>query len=377
MKNNYKAEDLLKKYKAGTCTDQEKAIIESWHIKELHKSNFMPDEEELEYAGKAIWEALPVHHTDQKSKTRLLWIKYSAAASIILMLSGAYYMLRFKEDKPASQVNQAERYRNDVKPGGNKAVLTLANGQVLVLEDTKAGLLANEGKTSIHKTTNGELIYNSDKKSAFNVLINKLTTPKGGKYQLSLPDGTKVWLNSSSTLTYPTAFVGTFREVQLTGEAYFEVAKNKDHPFKVRSEQQIVEVLGTHFNINNYPSEGRTRTTLLEGSVKVIWNAKDYMLKPGMQTEIGSEVKILTADRDQVMAWMNGDFVFKDENIRNIMHQLERWYDIEVVYQGKISDINFNAEISRSKSLVKVLSMLEKTGSVHFKIEERRVIVME
>jgi len=376
-KRNYNSEDLLYKYKQGTCSEEERAIVESWHIKALYDNSFMPDEEELIRAKKAIWDALPIHHEATNRPIRSLWTRYAAAASFIFMLSAGVYFYITKKEKPSVQLTQAQRFKNDVDPGSNKAVLILADGKQVPLDNAQSGLLARQGEANIQKTADGQIIYNQNDQSEKNVLINRLVTPRGGQHKITLSDGTHVWLNSASTLSYPTVFTGKSREVKLSGEAYFEVAHNPGLPFRVISDKQVVQVLGTHFNVNCYPTEDVVKTTLLEGSVKVLFETKDYLLKPGQQAGVDKQVQIQKADVDQTMAWMNGDFNFKDDNIRSIMRKLERWYDIEVVYDGAVSDIDYGAEISRTKSLAQVLNILEKAGNVHFKIEGRRVTVMQ
>lgn len=375
--NNYQSEDLLNKYKAGTCTDEEKAIVESWHIHELNNSDFMPDAEELERAGKAIWAALPVYET--KPKTIQLWFKYTAAAAVAIILSvgGLYF---FKREKSVPEIaSQAKRFKNDVNPGGNKAMLTLADGTEISLDDVANGKVAQQSGMEISKTADGQLVYNTSKAVAADKIpqYNTISTPKGGQYQVNLPDGTRVWLNAASKLKFPSSFVQLKdRKVELSGEAYFEVTKDKKRPFIVAASGQQVEVLGTHFNVNAYPGAAVDKTTLLEGSVKLTKQAKDYMLKPGQQATVGTTVQIAEVDTEEVVAWKNGNFIFVDNNIKTIMEMLERWYDIEVVYEGKQTNIGFNAEISREKSLIQVLKALEKTGNVKFKIEGRRVVVM-
>lgn len=374
-KGKYNSEDLLSKYKAGTCSAEEKAIVESWHISTLKESNFFPDEAELNRAKENIWAALPIHQDHPKRV--VLWPKFAVAASLLLILSFSFYLLLVKEEKPVARQTQAERFKNDVLPGSTKALLVLSDGHEVVLDDRNSGFVANQGDATINKVADGQLVYNKTNQDAEKPLTNKLVIPKGGQYRLTLPDGTKVWMNSFSTLIYPTFFKGNTREVELIGEAYFEVAKNKDAPFRVHARNQVVEVLGTHFNLNSYATELNTKTTLLEGSVKVISGTTDHLLKPGFQAEVGTQVRIQKADPDQVLAWMNGDFNFKDEDIQSIMRKLERWYDIEVIYEGKINGIDYGAEISRSRTLSQVLGILEKTGNVHFKIEGRRVTVMQ
>lgn len=382
MKNKHQAETLLLKYKNGTCTDQERAIVESWHLKTLSESDFMPDEAEMLRAEKAIWKALPIHQeqyaAQQKPKIFPLWLKYTSAAAVVLVISiGSYFLLNPEAKETKNTESIAKRYKNDVKPGGNKAVLTLADGRKVVLDDAETGILAKEGEASIKKSAEGSLVYQNNNTLGKTAVTNKLDIPAGGQYRLTLPDGTKVWLNSSSSLTYPTAFTGSKRKVSLSGEAYFEVAKDKHHPFIVETSKQTTEVLGTHFNINAYPTETKTKTTLLEGSVKVIYQSKDYLLKPGQQAAIGTTLSIAQVNTEEVIDWKNGVFNFNDKDLRSIMHLLERWYDIEVVYEGAVKNIGFGAEISRKKSLAQVLTVLEKTGDVKFKIQGRRVTVME
>jgi transmembrane sensor len=376
-KNNYNSADLLFKYKQGTCSEEELAIVESWHIKELYNNDFIPEEAELIRAKKAIWDALPIHDQRKNKSVHPLWMKYAAAASFIFMLSAGLYFYATKKEKANIQLTQAERFKNDVDPGSNKAVLILADGRKVTLDNAQSGLLAQQGEADIQKTADGQIIYNQNDQLKKEVLINRLVTPRGGQHKIVLSDGTRVWLNSASMLSYPTTFSGNSREVKLSGEAYFEVAHNPKLPFKVVSDKQVIQVLGTHFNVNCYPTETAVKTTLLEGSVKIIHETNDFLLKPGQQAVVANRVQIQKADLDQAMAWMNGDFNFKDDNIRSIMRKLERWYDIEVIYDGTVSDIDYGAEISRTKSLAQVLNYLEKTGNVHFKIEGRRVTVMQ
>ncbi|SMC64502.1 FecR family protein [Pedobacter africanus] len=380
MKQDYLPEDLLYKYKTGTCTEEERAIVESWHIKELQQSSFMPDEAELDRVGKAIWAALPVHEELPTRKTIPLWLRYCAAASIALILAiGGWY---FFNPKPAAEKteSQASRYKNDVAPGGNKAVLTLADGSEISLDDAVKGKVASQGGIVIRKTAEGKLVYDvlkQDQLSAAAPRYNTIATPRGGQYQLNLPDGTKVWLNAATSLRFPASFAGLAdRKVELSGEAYFEVAKNKTHPFIVKTSGQEVLVLGTHFNVEAYPGGSADKTTLMEGSIKLKYNAKDYLLKPGQQAVLAAGANIETADTEAVMAWKNGNFIFVDSNIKSIMEVLQRWYDIDVAYEDSVNQVGFNAEISRERSLIQVLAALEKSGNVKFKIEGRRVTVM-
>lgn len=379
MKDTKQAQDLLYKYKSGTCSEEERAIVESWHIQDLYKNDFIPDEEELNRAGKAIWAALPIHDDAPVYKIPL-WRKYAVAASVALILSiGSIYLFNQKPESRMAAEPQAKRFKNDVDPGGNKAMLTLADGSKISLDDAVNGKVAQQSGIIIRKTANGQLVYDLAKDAGANkaAQFNTISTPRGGQYQVVLPDGTKVWLNAASKLKFPSSFIHLAdRKVELSGEAYFEVTKDKKRPFIVEATNQEVEVLGTHFNVNAYANGSPTKTTLLEGRVKLKSNAKDYLLKPGQQAIVGATVRIDEVDTEEVIGWKNGNFIFTDNDIETVMTALERWYDIEVIYEGPISSVGFNAEISRDKTLIQVLKALEKTGNVKFRIEGRRVIVM-
>ncbi|MCF8453801.1 MAG: FecR family protein [Pedobacter sp.] len=314
------------------------------------------------------------------------WYQVAVAASILAVLSiGLYfYSNRTIDTHVAISESETIKEKSIIKPGGDKAVLTLSDGSKIILEDAKKGLLANQAGVSIQKTADGELLYSFAKNVnsvsealSEEVIYNKIETPYGGKYQINLPDGSKVWLNSASTLRFPALFSGNTREVELNGEAYFDVAKNPNKPFKVITKDQIVEVLGTQFNINSYSDEETFKTTLIEGSVKIIYKDKVVLLSPGQQFQPNmNSSKVIEADTEEVTAWKNGYFLFKDEDIRSIMRKISRWYNVEVNYSGNIPDVGFGGNISRSKDINEVLNVLQLTNAVHFKVEERRITVM-
>lgn len=309
------------------------------------------------------------------------WKKLAIAASFIAIVSYGGYKLSDNANNIPKGNAVTKVPAKDIKPGGNKATLTLADGSVIALDDAKEGTVINQGNIEITKSKNGQLTYSVNPgASAGEISINTLTTPRGGQYEVVLPDGTRVWLNAASSLKFPTAFTGKDRNVELSGEAYFEVAKNKNKPFKVVANQTTVTVLGTHFNIMSYTDEPKVAATLLEGSVSFSKGSSNVLLKPGQQASAAANstgIKLFNVDVDEVVAWKQGDFVFQGENIQEIMRKVSRWYDVEVVYQGDLSGQDFSGEISKFNSLSKVLSMLEKTGTVHFKVEGRRVIVMQ
>ena len=314
------------------------------------------------------------------------WYQVGVAASILAMLSiGLYfYTNRTIDTQVTVSKSQTVKEKSIIKPGGDKAVLTLSDGSKIILEDAKKGLLANQAGVSIQKTADGELLYSFAENTSSvsealpqEVIYNKIETPFGGKYQINLPDGSKVWLNSASSLRFPALFSGNSREVELNGEAYFDVAKNPNKPFKVITKDQIVEVLGTQFNINSYSDEETFKTTLIEGSVKIIYKDRVVLLSPGQQFQPNlKSSKVIEADTEEVTAWKNGYFLFKDEDIQSIMRKVSRWYNVEVNYSGIIPDVGFGGNISRSKDINEVLNVLQLTNAVHFKVEGRRITVM-
>jgi len=316
-----------------------------------------------------------------KIKTPVYKIWYGIAASLALLTLTAVLMLNnsgfFKEKEFISK----NIIKNDIKPGTSKAVLTLGNGSRVML--TSAGndsLMKNA--SNIAKASDGQLVYDHSVKAG-RLTYNTIETPRGGQYQITLPDGTKVWLNTASRLKYPENFLGQpKREVELTGEAYFEVAHNKQQSFVVKTDKQDVTVLGTHFNVNSYPEENETRTTLLEGSVKIAKSlAKDQqntlILIPGQQSVLRADrFTVQPADLEVAMAWKNGYFIFKDEDLHSIMRKISRWYDVEVVYGSNIPDKRYEGSISQFKNVSEILRKFELTGGVHFKVEGRRITVM-
>jgi len=276
--------------------------------------------------------------------------------------------------------NKKEVKQNDFLPGKNTAILTLADGSTIVLDSAKNGALTSQGNTKVIKLNNGQLAYSSS--GATNeVLYNTMSTPRGGQYKLVLSDGSKVWLNAASSIHYPTSFPGNERKVEITGEAYFEVAHDAKKPFKVSVNNMEVQVLGTHFNVNAYRDERTINTTLLEGSVKVTKGSSMSILKPGQQAIIqqaGDDKKITVEnniDVEAVIAWKNGYFSFTNADMTAVMRQISRWYDVDIVYEGKIPDRKFGGEISRNLNASQALKILQ-ASKVHFRIEGKKIIVL-
>lgn len=335
-------------------------------------------DQKMQQAKEKFAAAKVAESAQQAGIIRFKRYRWAAAATILLLItSGIYYLTNQKANNPVVKNTQPQS-QHDRLPGGNRAVLTLADGSVIELDSAGNGKLAQQGGTQIIKKTNGQLLYKSSGDSTAAVAYNVLQTPRGGQYNITLPDGSKVWLNAASSLRYPVVFRGNERRVEISGEAYFEVAKDPSRPFKVQVNQMEVEVLGTHFNINAYTDEEAIRTTLLEGRVKLITGGENKYLQPGQQAQLkpAGEMKIVNdADLEETVAWKEGNFQFEGSDIKSVMRQLARWYDLDVSYKGSISK-HFIGSISRSVKLSQVLSMLQQTGEVKFITEGKKIIVM-
>ncbi|WP_353140104.1 FecR domain-containing protein [Pseudopedobacter sp.] len=370
--------EILKRYNEGSCSSEEREWVESWYLDMVDKSQSADiTDAEMLSAKDNIWKNIAKERPIEQNKG----IKYSrivAAASVIVIVGFAYYF--FNSEAQLKNNTAIENYAA-ITPGGNKAYLTLADGRKVNLTDLDSGMTITQEGIKVIKKSNGELVYeitDAVAPAAQEIIGNNtIETPVGGQYQVLLPDGTKVWLNSSSSLQYPVKFSSNERKVTLTGEGYFEVKSDKTKPFKVVSENQTIEVLGTKFNVNTYKDEPAVRTTLLEGSVKVSLASETEILRPGEQAAIkGQQISIQKVDTEQAVAWYRGDFAFEGAELKNIMRQISRWYNVEVVYQGDVGDIKFGGSISRSKDIQEVLKVLSMTQGVNFKLEGRRVLVM-
>lgn len=305
------------------------------------------------------------------------WLRYAAA---VILIAGAGTYLWLKDaDRGTPAVTNAAVPGDDIVPGGQKAMLTLADGTVIQLDSAANGQLAVQSGSQV-MNSNGLISYTLSGGEAHVMAYNTLRTPRGGTYQLSLPDGTRVWLNAASSISYPVVFSGKERIVEMTGEAYFDVAQDAQAPFKVKvDENNLIEVLGTQFNVKAYKEDDLVSTTLLEGAVRVAGNGKQLTLKPGQQAQASVEqlsVKTLgQAGISQVIAWKEGRFNFQDAHLQEIMRQLARWYDIEVVYEKGIPDLEFIGEIERSLPLGEVLKGLKMSG-VNFRLEKGKRLVV-
>lgn len=365
--------ELLDKYLNGTATAAEKQLVEDYYQRLSQQGEVqLPAEEENALEQKMMqhirrgMQPAPV-----KPLKTLRWVA-GIAASLLLLLAALLFLQ--KKDLPQPPPVAAKQQRvPDIKPGRNVASLTLADGSEILLDDANNGVLASQGATTVIKSKAGQLVYNEGATAgaAASPVYNTITTPYGGQYQVTLEDGTIVWLNAGSSLTFPTVFTGSERTVRLKGEAYFEVAHYTAMPFKVEARGQTVQVLGTKFNIMAYEDEASVHTTLLDGAVKVIKGSRSRVLKPGEQSKVsGDEISVQEVDLDAALAWKNGYFVFKNEDIGSIMRKIARWYNVNVQFEGQFGRKTFGGKISRNRDISEVLKTLELTGSIRFRIEE-------
>ncbi|MCD0489185.1 DUF4974 domain-containing protein [Pedobacter sp. MC2016-14] len=358
-----KVKELLEKYKHGVLNAEERAILESWYNHEAtHGKHELSDARLLDNVN-LIGAALPLKYP---AKTIKLWPGIAAVAAAVILIVGTISFYN-SVTNPNVKQDQALAAVNDLPAGGSKAYLTLGSGERIALSNQKKAILINAAN----------LTYNDGTEIDANAGENlTLSTPLGGTYQLILPDQSKIWLNAGSIIKFPSSFAkAKVRSVILTGEAYFEIARDKYHPFIVKSNGQEIKVLGTHFNVNSYSDREITKTTLLEGSVRINENT---LIKPGEQaTGSGSNIKVAQADTEEAIAWKNGYFKF-NENLESIMNKVGRWYNAEIIYQFKPDPaLTFSGKISRSKNLSDVLKMIEFNGDVHFKVEGRRITIMK
>ncbi|QPH40501.1 FecR family protein [Pedobacter endophyticus] len=299
------------------------------------------------------------------------------AASLIMTM---YLGYKFFNKQPVDYAVQTTA-KQDLVPGSNKAILKLADGSEIILNNAQNGVLTQQGHSKVSKSNDGLIEYNEQTANGEEtVYVNTLSTPRGGQYKLMLPDKSLVWLNAQSSITFPSAFTGKQRKVSVTGEAYFEVTKDKTKPFMVETGSSSVEVLGTHFNVNVYPNEENAAITLLEGSIKLNHNNSSKLLLPGQQAIYNahsSGIELKRVDLDNVVDWKNGLFIFEDASVAEVMRQIERWYNVDVKYIGKTPDIKFNGVISRNNNVSKLLKLLQAAGNIDFKINEKTIEVKQ
>ncbi|TJZ60009.1 DUF4974 domain-containing protein [Sphingobacterium olei] len=377
---------LIDKFERGLATDEDMQELETWfqsfedHPNITDKLTTAQQQKAKATLFHRINNTIEAPSTDEQlppshpNKLVSLWVKVMVAASVLIISTLGTYLLvnrSFKEEQVIATITA------DFAPGGNKAILTLADGRQITLNHVQNGELASQGNTIIRKATDGTVSYEQHGNEKHGIR-NTLSTPRGGQYRLVLTDGTKVYLNAASSINYPTAFTEIVREVEITGEVYFEVAHDARKPFRVKTGKQMVEVLGTHFNVNAYPKMGLVKTTLLEGSVAVTTAGKTKILKPGQQAiGTGTAIAVSEVDVAEVMAWKDGFFDFTDADMHTVMMEFSRWYDLDIVFEGSQTKETFTGRIPRSWSFTKVMKIMETFKSSHLTLEGRRVMIRQ
>ncbi|WP_207515020.1 FecR family protein [Longitalea luteola] len=379
-------------------SDDNKKLFEKWTDAEDLMRNIR-DWERLENDKQDVWQKMDIGAEKEIRHSRLLsflWWKYAVAASLLVVaLAGAWLWLGPGKQQP-TEVVVTPKEVNDVKPNTKNAVLTLDDGTTIVLDSVQNGTLATQGRMKVEKTANGQIAYKTSPNGVGlegGVFYNTITVPKGSDVIfLTLSDGSKVWMNAASSIRYPTAFIANERKVEITGEAYFEIASSPTNngsghkkSFIVSKDGMDVKVLGTKFNVNAYENEENIKVTLLEGRVSVQSTANGKVtsvtIKPGQQAVLGEKnIRVIKdINGNQVIAWKEGKFVFKKTNIQLIMRQMERWYDLDPTkYKNEtLKQFGFNGEISRYNNASKVIELLEKTGTASFKLEGKQIIVSQ
>jgi transmembrane sensor len=417
--------ELIDKYLSQTATPAEQRLLEEYYAHLAAKGpTDLPQEDEDAIRAEILKK---IALGEKRGRGRLIPMRYgkrawiaAAFAGALLLCTGGWFLMHYKgQNRAVIAKAPSSSLPDDIAPGGNKAVLTLGDGTRIVLDTAKNGAVTAQGNMQVVKLNDGQLAYNaaganSEANAGGNpnggnsvagggdsrhgradgqvnpggrnvIVYNTLTTPRGGQYKITLSDGSKVWLNAASSLRYPSAFAGKERTVEITGEAYFEVAPltpeggHEKMPFIVKVGDAEVQVLGTHFNVMAYDDEANIKTTLLEGAVKVRKGDAALLLRPGQQASLhpggGDGIKLVSdVDADEILAWKNNLFSFNNDDIQTVMRQIARWYAVDVRYEGKVTQ-HFNGNISREVNVSKLFKMLELTGTVHFRIEDNSILV--
>lgn len=402
--------ELLKRYLQGKCTLAEKKLVADFladpdHTAVLHRlmeteTTFLwdrPEEvEPIDAAKISEWQQrlkerigpvqpmVQAEETQPPVKSKIVaigkrTIRYVAAAFLFFALAGLIWSLMQGDD---FKENRTADLKKEIVPGSDKAILKLADGSTISLSDAAKGSIADQGGVKVQKTAEGAIVYTAATNRASSQSYNSISTPNGGQYCVTLPDGSKAWLNAASSLTYPVEFEKKERRVKMTGEVYFEIAKVSNEkkerlPFFVETDKQVIQVLGTTFNVNAYANESYDCTTLVEGSVRLVsaHSGKSELLRPGQQALIGNNMLLSEADMQQNLAWINGYFIFRREELGSILRKIARWYDVTVECPPELSTMKFTGKVSRSQSLSAVTEMIASIDKVKLEIKERRIIV--
>jgi transmembrane sensor len=403
-KDKKRFQKLIRKYLEGKASASEAEFVESYYRhfdgREMEASLYGERQQAiedhiLEQLNGRMDQAIRMDRPEPGTIVPLYRkpvLRAAAAAAVLLLAAGSHWYFGGTTNKQQARV---QTLKADIAPGGNKATLTLANGQTVILDSLSNGSLAQQGHSTVMKLAGGQVAYvaqpgNNDQANAGGgrpgenrgnegpALYNTLTTPIGGQYKITLPDGTRAWLNSESSIRYPTAFTGQERRVEVTGEAYFEIKENPHMPFTVEARGTSVQVLGTHFNVMAYGDEASVNTTLLEGKVRVLSAKGTAVLKPGEKAIVSDAspgISVMEADTDRETAWIDGFFEFDQTDLPTLMRQLKRWYGIQPVYQSNGNGRLFGGRINRNLNLSEALHLLEGNG-IHFSIEGKKLIVL-
>jgi transmembrane sensor len=374
-------QDLIHKFFDGSITPDEKKQLDNWYNSFSSSDIEVFSEESENHYGYRMKRRLDKHVKRKRlpASTFTLILLRSAAAVLLISFSIIIYR-SLSKNEPEKTTTASIQPATDILPGGNKAVLTLGNGSTIILDSTSGGSLGNDGGFNIVKVGDGKVEYRlaDNTQTSAATVYNTISTPRGGQYQITLADGTKVWLNASSSIRFPVEFNNPTREVEMTGEVYFEVARNPSKPFRVKVNDSYINVIGTHFNVMAYDNEPSINTTLLEGAVSIENKKSSRRISPGQQAraDASGSIKIINdADVEEAIAWKSGFFQFKSAGIKSIMQQVERWYDADIIYEGEVK-LHFTGQVSRSVKVSELLRKLELTNEVRFKIEGKKITVL-
>lgn len=364
-------QELLDRYNAGNCTAEEEIQVEAWFNAYANTIDDVEQPEDMELIGQEIWAKLPA---TQVSIKRKLWPKFAAAAAVILVLIGLF---KLYERNSNQELQLVQNKKEQIAPGTFGATLTLADGKQIRLSQLKNGVFAEEAGVKITKTAKGELIYQIKDETSNALKTNTLTTAKGETFKVELPDGSSVWLNAASSLTYTTNLANAaIRKVKLSGEAYFKVAHDQEHPFIVTTRGHDIKVLGTEFNVSSYENDDAEITTLVQGKISMNTSKDQVILTPGEKGTVrNGSIEKATANIEAATGWKNNEFVFASQDIRSIMKLIARWYDVNIIYEGEIPSEKISGSISRFADIHSVLNILQATGTVKIKTTGNRVVV--
>ncbi|TXJ28991.1 MAG: FecR family protein [Chitinophagaceae bacterium] len=378
--DNNQVKILLQRYRLGLCTEEEIGAIEQWYNDLVNNNDVkLPSRElaQLDEEIKAVVFEAVKNEKEQLTPVnkKINYLRYAAAILALASIGALLFFLLPRKNLDDNMSNRAVA-AIDALPGGDKAILTLGNGTTISLDSAKNGFLAEQGATNILKVNTGQIAYSANAGDQEPALSNTVTTPKAGQYSIILPDGTKVWLNASSSLQFPSKFDGLQRRVTLTGEGYFEVQHDDQKPFIVQANTTEIHDLGTAFNINAYNDEPTLQVTLVEGSANVKTGVAELILEPGTAATVkNNQMSKETADVTTALAWKNGIFQFNKASLESVMRQIARWYDLDIEYQATSNQL-FSGSIYRNSKASEIFKILEENdNNIHFTINEKKIIV--